>query len=62
LAILAASLRASRGAVMIAPLRRTHLRIWVALAILLPVLFVAAILSRQNTTPHNLEFHWERLP
>ena len=44
---------------MTRPLRRAHARIWLILAILLPVLFVAGLLVRQPTTPSNPDFHWE---
>ena len=45
---------------MIQPLRRWHFRIWIVLAILLPVLFVAGLLaSHSTTTPVNPGLHWE---
>ncbi len=45
---------------MIRPLRRAHARIWLALAVLLPALFTAALLARRGTTPRNPQLHWEQ--
>ena len=45
---------------MIQPLRRSHLWIWIALAILLPILFVAGLAARRDTTPNNTDVHWEQ--
>jgi hypothetical protein len=45
---------------MTQPLRRTHLWIWVALAVLLPVLFTAGLVARRDTTPNNPAVHWEQ--
>jgi hypothetical protein len=45
---------------MIQPLRRSHLWIWFVLAVLLPVLFVAALRVRQAAPPANPALHWER--
>ena len=45
---------------MIQPLRRSHLWIWIALAVLLPVLFAAGLVSRQGTTSNNPGVHWEQ--
>ena len=45
---------------MIQPLRRNHLRIWICLAVLLPILFIAGLASRQETTPVNAAVHWEQ--
>ena len=44
---------------MIQPLRRSHLWIWIALAVLLPVLFAAGLAARRDTTPDNPAVHWE---
>ncbi|MBN9656744.1 MAG: hypothetical protein J0H49_01120 [Acidobacteria bacterium] len=44
---------------MIQPLRRAHRWIWLALAVLLPLLFTAALVARRATTPRNADFHWE---
>lgn len=41
---------------MTRPLRRAHVRIWVALAVLLPVLLVLALSVRRKTTPVNPGF------
>lgn len=46
---------------MTAPLRRAHGFTWIALTILLPLLIVAALQSRKDTTPVNANVHWERL-
>jgi hypothetical protein len=45
---------------MIAPLRRAHHRIWLALAIVLYAVFIAGLLSRRTTTPPNAGVQWER--
>jgi len=45
---------------MIQPLRRSHLWIWIALAVSLPVLFAAGLAARRDTTPNNPAVHWER--
>lgn len=45
---------------MILPLRRVHLRVWIVLAVLLPVLLVAGLLVRCDTTPANAGLHWDR--
>lgn len=41
---------------MTRPLRRAHLRIWLALAILLPTLLALALAARRDPTPRNPEF------
>lgn len=46
---------------MIRPLRRTHLHIWIALALLLPLLFICALMVRRTTTPVNPGVRWEQL-
>jgi len=45
---------------MIAPLRRAHLRMWVALVMVLYVVFIAGLLARRTTTPPNPGLHWEQ--
>ena len=45
---------------MIRPLRRSHLWIWIALTVLLPVLFAAGLTARRDTTPNNPAVRWER--
>ncbi|MEZ5355338.1 MAG: hypothetical protein R2762_22105 [Bryobacteraceae bacterium] len=44
---------------MIQPLRRLHYRIWLILAILLPLLVAAAISGRRNTDVANSSLDWE---
>jgi hypothetical protein len=46
--------------IMIAPLRRAHFRIWLALAVALYAIFVAGLLARRPTTPPNPGLHWEQ--
>jgi len=46
---------------MTRPLRRAHLTIWILLAVLLPILFAAAMAVRRATTPPNPDLHWETL-
>ena len=46
---------------MIRPLRRAHLHIWIALAVLLPAVLIAAIAVRHTTTPPNPELVWEQI-
>jgi hypothetical protein len=45
---------------MTAPLRRTHLRIWIVLAATLTVLIAAGIAFREDAAPRN-GITWERL-
>jgi hypothetical protein len=45
---------------MIQALRRSHLWIWIALAVLLPVLFAAGLTARRDTTPSNPVVLWEQ--
>lgn len=45
---------------MTQPLRRLHFRIWIALALVLPLLFVVALSARRTTTPMNPTFRWEK--
>ena len=45
---------------MIQPLRRAHFRIWLVLAVVLYVIFIAGLLTRQTSTPQNQDLHWER--
>ena len=46
---------------MIAPLRRTHFWIWIALAAILPALLIAGLANRRTTTPVNPQFQLERM-
>ena len=46
---------------MIRPLRHSHLRIWILLALTLPVLLVSALVMRRDATRVNDNFVWERL-
>ena len=46
---------------MIQPLRRSHLWIWIALTVSLPILLVAGRAARRDTTPNNSVLHWEQL-
>ncbi len=46
---------------MIQPLRRAHFRVWITLAVLLPLLVIAALLARRTTTPVNRDIRWEKL-
>ena len=45
---------------MIAPLRRAHFRIWLALAIALYAIFIAGLLARRTPTPPNPGLHREQ--
>ena len=45
---------------MTRPLRRRHLEIWIVLALALPLLFIAALAARRDTTPINSHFAWEQ--
>jgi hypothetical protein len=45
---------------MTRPLRRAHLRIWVALAVALYAIFAAGLLARRDPAPRNHDFHWEQ--
>ena len=47
---------------MTRPLRRRHLQVWLLLAVLLPLLFGAALLARRPTTPVNTDLSWEKYP
>jgi hypothetical protein len=49
-----------RGFKMTQPLRRTHLWIWIALALLLPLLLVSGVTARRTTTPINSTTLWEK--
>jgi hypothetical protein len=46
---------------MTCPLRRWHLRIWLLLAVLLPLVLIAGLAGRKDTTPRNPNFDWEKL-
>jgi hypothetical protein len=41
--------------------RRSHLRIWVVLAVLMTAVFVAGLAARRTATPANSGLVWERL-
>ena len=43
---------------MTRPLRRAHRWTWVALAVLLPALFLAGLLVRQEPQPRNVGLQW----
>ena len=45
---------------MTQPLRRAHLRIWLALAVILYAVFVAGLLARRSATPRNPNLNWEQ--
>jgi hypothetical protein len=45
---------------MTAPLRRAHFRIWLVLAALLYIVFIAGLLARRPATPPNPNLHWEQ--
>jgi hypothetical protein len=45
---------------MIEPLRRLHRRVWIVLAVLLPLLMLAAVAWRRSSTPVNANFEWEQ--
>jgi len=45
---------------MIQPLRRKHFLVWIALAVLLPILFAAGPVNRKVTTPNNPSVRWEQ--
>jgi len=49
---------AAEMATMTRPLRRAHRWTWVALAVLLPALFLTGLLVRQETQPLNAELQW----
>ena len=42
-------------------MRRAHGWIWIFLAILLPALFLAALATRRQATPRNLNLSWEKI-
>ncbi len=44
---------------MIQPLRRGHFRIWILLAVLLPILLLAGLAAQHPTTPWNPAVNWE---
>ena len=45
---------------MTRPLRKAHAAIWMALPILLAIVFVASLLARRSTTPVNPQLRWEQ--
>jgi hypothetical protein len=45
---------------MTQPMRQSHLWIWICLAVLLPVLFIAGLSVRRPTTPQNPDLSWEK--
>jgi len=45
---------------MTRPLRRAHFHIWMALAVLLYVVFTAGLLARRTATPRNPAIQWEQ--
>ena len=49
---------AAEMAAMTRPLRRAHRWIWLALAVLLPALFLAGLLVRQEPQPPNVGLQW----
>ena len=49
---------AAEMAAMTRPLRRAHRRIWLALAVFLPALFLAGLWVRQEPQPPNGGLQW----
>ena len=49
---------AAEMAAMTRPLRRAHRWTWLALAVLLPALFLAGLLVRQEPQPPNAGLQW----
>ncbi len=47
---------------MTAGLRKAHRRVWLTLAVALPLLLFAALALREDSTPPNPGLRWERLP
>jgi hypothetical protein len=45
---------------MTRPLRRSHLRIWLVLAVVLYAVFTAGLLARRDPPPRNSNLHWEQ--
>ena len=45
---------------MTAPLRRWHLRVWLLIMVVVPLVFVAALVARRPTTPSNSGITWEQ--
>lgn len=46
---------------MTRPLRRGHFGVWLALALLLPILLAAGLLARKSPNPVNPNLNWEKL-
>ena len=46
-------------AVMIRPLRRAHLRIWIVMAVALYAVLAGGLWLRRTTTPPNPDLQWE---
>jgi len=46
---------------VIAPLRRSHLAIWLALSAILPLVLIAGLLARRPATPENSNLLWSRI-
>jgi len=46
---------------MTQPLRKLHLRVMIALAVLLPAAFVAGLAARNPPAPANPQIRWEAL-
>ena len=47
---------------MTRPMRQRHLQVWIALAVALPLLFIAAMAARRDATPVNSHLVWEQFP
>ena len=45
--------------IMMQPLRRAHLWIWIVLAMALPVLYAVSLIARRPVVPVNPALHWE---
>jgi hypothetical protein len=45
---------------MTQPVRRVHFWVWIILAVLVPVVFIASLIVRRTTTPKNPNVHWEQ--
>ena len=47
---------------MIAPLRRSHLRIWIAVAIVNAIVLAVSLIARRPSIVPNYSVRWEQLP